>query len=374
MFAFLTALRKPAALALVATLSACVTIPGVNSGGASGPQVDRSQPVPVALLVPRSDGGAGAVAASLENAARLAAGSVQGAQIDLRVYDTAGTPSGANAAATRAVSEGAQIIVGPLFSQSISAITPVVSGQNINVLSFSNNVAVAGGNVFVLGQTFDNTATRLATFAKRQGRSSVAIVHSEDVSGIAGRDAIARAASSAGLPVATVQSYPLSQQGISSAGPRIAQAITASGASAVFLTANVDSDLPLIATTLPENGVSPAQTQYLGLTRWNALPQALELPGLQGGLFALPNQNASAAFESQYRAAYGAAPHPLAGLAFDAVQAIGSLVASGRNDALSASALTQNAGFKVHPARSVCAPMVRTSVHWPWHRCKTVRS
>ena len=346
MYAFLTDFRKLAAAALVATLAGCVTVPGLSGGGATGPQVDRSQPVPVALLIPRSDAGAAPVAASLEKAARLAAGSIDGAQIDLRVYDTAGTPAGANSAATRALGEGAQIIVGPLYSQSISAITPIVTGQNINVLSFSNNTAVAGGNVFVLGQTFDNIASRLTTFAKRQGRSSVAIVHSEDVSGVAGRDAIARAASAAGLPVATVQSYPLSQQGITTAGPRIAEAVRASGASSVFLTANVDSDLPLIATALPDNGVSPAQVQYLGLTRWSAVPQALQLPGLQGGLFALPDQNAAGAFQSRYQAAYGEMPHPLAGLAFDAVQAVGSLVASGRRDALSARALTQTSGFR----------------------------
>ena len=39
-------------------------------------------------------------------------------------------------------------------------------------------------------------------------------------------------------------------------------------------------------------------------------------------------------------------PHPLAGLAFDGVAAVGALVSQGRSDALTAAALTQSAGFQ----------------------------
>ena len=348
MFARLGSIRKQSRRAVVASLfllAACGPMQ-ILPGGARGPQIDPGQPVTVALLVPKSDSGAAPVARSIENAARLAVNALQGATIDLRVYDTAGTPSGAAQAATSALGDGAQIILGPLYSQSISAVTPVVADQNVNILSFSNNTAVAGGNVFILGQTFDDVAERLSRYARAEGRSSVAVVHANDVSGSAGRDAIVAAAGRSGLGVATVQGYPLSQQGITSAGPRIAEAIRASGADTVFMTANVDADLPLLATTLPENGVSPGQTRYMGLTRWNAVPQALSLPGLQGGLFTLPDRRATQTFESRYAAAYGSQPHPLAGLGFDAVQAVGSLVAEGRRDALSSQALTQRSGFR----------------------------
>ncbi|WP_375261205.1 penicillin-binding protein activator [Palleronia sp.] len=351
MFAFLSDLRKRAAVGLVLALTGlagCAGLPVAGPGaGGDGPRVDTSAPVPVALLLPRGgSGGDASVSASMENAARLAMASAPGAQIDLRVYDTGGSPAGASAAATTAVNEGAQIILGPLYSQSISAVTPVVSGQNINVLSFSNNTAVAGGNVFVLGQTFVDVAERLTSFARQQGRPSVAIVHAEGVAGEAGRDAILQAAQSAGMEVATVQSYPLSQQGITQAAPRIARAVNESGATAMFLTANVDADLPLLATALPENGISPAQVQYLGLTRWSAAPEALSLPGLQGGLFALPDNSALERFNAQYRAAYGSAPHPLAGVAYDGMRAVSTLLAEGRSDALSQRALTRRDGFE----------------------------
>lgn len=351
MLAPLGAMLKPVGrgalvCAAAVLLAACEPVAIGAGGGSSGPRVDTSQPVRVALLVPKgAGGGGGVVGRSLENAARLAVADVQGAQIDLEVYDTQGTAAGATAAANAAIATGAQIILGPLYTQSTSAMVPVVADRNINVLSFSNNTAVAGGNIFILGQTFDSVANRLVSYARREGRSSLAVVHAADTAGQAGRDAIVSAAQRGGMSVATVQSYPLSQDGITQAGPRIATAIEQTGADTVFLTANVDSDLPLVVTALPENGVNPAETRYLGLTRWNAAPQALSLPGLQGGLFTLPDRSVQAQFESRYQAAYGSAPHPLAGLGYDAVQAVGALLAQGRSDALSASALTQGSGF-----------------------------
>jgi ABC-type branched-subunit amino acid transport system substrate-binding protein len=60
----------------------------------------------------------------------------------------------------------------------------------------------------------------------------------------------------------------------------------------------------------------------------------------------VPDPAASARFSSQYQAAYGRAPHAIGGLAFDGIAAIGALVSRGGDTALSASALTQGAGFR----------------------------
>ena len=51
-------------------------------------------------------------------------------------------------------------------------------------------------------------------------------------------------------------------------------------------------------------------------------------------------------FESRYSAAYGDRPHPLAGLAYDGIAAIGALVAAGNANALTKQALTAPQGFQ----------------------------
>ena len=328
-------------------LAACNTV-ALDPNANTGQRINPSAPVQVALLVP---GGSGAgsdqfIATNLENAARLAIADLNGVEIDLRVYNTGSDPVQAAAVATAAVNDGAKILLGPLFAEAANAAGVAVAPRNVNVLAFSNNPVIAGGNVFLLGSTFQNTANRLVNYAARNGTSRIAIVHGEDIQGAAGRDAIVQAVRGSNAEVVNVSSYPLSQQGIFTSTRDIVSSIRGSGANGIFLTAGPTADLPIIATALPEAGLNPVDNQYIGLRTWSAVPQALALPGLQGGLFALPDRAMSANFEARYAGVYGEAPHPLAGLAYDGIAAIGALVASGNSDALTKEALTTNQGFQ----------------------------
>lgn len=351
MIAFFQASRKKLRLLMLPLfaifLAACdpIALGGIANTG--GPRIDASAPVPVALLVPR--GGSASdnlLAENLENAARLAMRDLDGVKIDLRVYDTAGQSGIAASAAAQAVSEGAKIIIGPVYGEAANAAGVAVASQGVNVLSFSNNPTIAGGNVFILGPTFENTANRLVGYAKRSGKDRIVVLHAQDVAGELGRNAIQRAISANGATLSGTVGYALSQESVIAAVPRVKAAVDSSGANALFLTTSSASALPLFAQLLPEAGLPVATTQYIGLTRWDIPPQTLALPGVQGGWFALPDRGASGAFSQRYSAAYGGAPHPLAGLAFDGIAAVGALVKSGKSNALTGAALTQGAGFR----------------------------
>jgi hypothetical protein len=335
---------KLLALALLGLVAACDTTTMVGGG----PTINPSKPVRVALLVPKGSGQGGdaILAQSLENAARLAIADLQNVQIDLRVYDTKGNAATAATAATQAADEGAQIILGPVYAEAANAAGLAVAGRQINVLSFSNNTSIAGGNVFVLGPTFLNTAQRLSTFAARQGKRNVVVIHSTNVAGQAGKAAIEQALAHAGLNEAGAVGHALSQQGVIASIPAIRDTVAATGADSIFLTATTAGALPLFSQLLPEAGVSPATVQYIGLTRWDIPTQTLALPGVQGGWFAMPDPVMSDQFRSRYATAYGGAPHPIGGLAYDGIAAIGALVGAGKSNALTSAALTQNAGFK----------------------------
>lgn len=323
-------------------LSACT--PGTTT--ASGPSIDTSAPVPVALLVPSGSGQGGDefLAKSLENAAKLAISDLSGVKIDLRVYSTGGQPGQAQAMAIKAADEGALIILGPVFAQEANAAGVAVSGRNINVLSFSNNPDIAGGNVFILGQTFESTAARLASYAARNGKSKLMVVHDNNTAGQLGLAAIRAGASSAGSSVVAVGSYEFSQNGVVAAIPGIAASAKSSGADAIFFTADTAGALPLVTQLLRENGVS-SDTRFMGLTRWDVPTASLGLPGLQGGWFAMPDPGLYQQYQARYQAAFGAAPHPISGLAYDGIAAIGALVKQGKANALTGAALTQGSGF-----------------------------
>ncbi|EBA16480.1 hypothetical protein RSK20926_22184 [Roseobacter sp. SK209-2-6] len=345
MFAVFKNARKAAFSALLGisalSLAACNPVALGN-----GPSINTSKPVKVALLVPKGSpqSGDSVLAQSLENSARLAIADLQGVQIDLTIYDTAGDPARAASVATEAVNGGAQIILGPVYAEAANAAGIAAAKRGVNVLSFSNTPSIAGGNVFILGSTFDNSARRLANFAKRQGKNSFVIASGTNAAGQAGEAAVRRAAAQAGVTVTGSIGYELSQQGVINAIPQIRDASAQSDV--LFLTATTAGALPLLTQLLPEAGVKPGDIQFVGLTRWDIPAQTLALPGVQGGWFTLPDPARATRFRDRYASVYGSSPHAIGGLAYDGIAAIGALVGAGNSNALTAAALTQGAGFQ----------------------------
>lgn len=346
----LATLRRKAAqlfaLTSLAFLAACdIPLPGV--GGSSGQQIDPNAPIQVALLVPGGTGEAeaSAIAVSLENSARMAVADLNGVQVNLRVYNTGRDAGQASQMAAAAITDGAQIILGPLDAASANAVGVTVAPANVNVLAFSNNPAIAGNNVFVLGNTFGNVSDRLVGYAASQGMSRFMIVHQDDLAGAVGRDAIATSIRAGGGTIVGTESYPFSQQGIFDRAPSIAAAANAGGAQGIFVTDNVAGGLPILATSLNDQGLNPATSPLVGITRWDAAPQIAALPGMQNGLFAMADAGREAAFRNRYEATYGQPPHPLASIAYDGIAAIGALAATGDRNALTTQSLTRSSGF-----------------------------
>lgn len=348
MFAMFANLRKAirpiAALVAAVALSACdpSALTNIGGGGGDGPRINTSKPIPVALLVPSSDQGAGPIATSLENAARLAMADLgQGVTIDLRVYDTAGQAPTAAAMARKAVDDGAKIILGPLRADAVNAAGLAIADTGVNVLGFSNNPTIAGGNVFILGPTFSNTADRMLDFARRNGKSNIVIVYSDDVEGQLGKLAIEQAATANNVRVVGAQPYELSIAGVNAAAQAAGRVVSSGAADSVFITTSANNAaMQILLSQMPIAGVAPDQVQYMGLTRWDIRPDLFSLAGAEGAWFALPDTQQIAGFSGRYKATYGTNPHPLAGLAYDGISAIASLAAEGRADALSRTALT----------------------------------
>jgi hypothetical protein len=344
--AILSRLVRPVRLAAIG-LAALALAACDAALGPGGPAVNTSRAVPVALLVPygSGDGNTEALARSLENAARLAIADLGGGAIELTVYPTAGRADAASASARQAVADGAKVILGPLFAEAANAAARAAAPAGVNVLSFSNNTDIAGGNLFVLGNTFDNTAERLLGYAAAQGRNRVMVVHDQNVQGEVGRRAVERAAAGAGAAYLGAGSFEFSQQGVVDAVGGIADMARSSGANAIVFTSDSAGALPLVTQLLRDNRIDATTHQFIGLTRWDIPAGTLALPGVQGGWFALPDPAMSSRFEARYAAAYGAPPHPLAGLAYDGIAAIGALLKTGRSDALTRTSLTQGSGF-----------------------------
>src|SRR6185295_1593327 len=131
---------------LLLLAAACSSIPGGDYFGfGSQPPPPPAQPsavgagqVKVALILPLSaPGNAGATALSMRNAAEMALAEFNNPDIQLLVKDDGGNPGGAQQAAQQALSEGAEIILGPLFAESVRAAGQTARQRGVPIIAFS---------------------------------------------------------------------------------------------------------------------------------------------------------------------------------------------------------------------------------------------
>ncbi len=340
----------------------CVALAGCEPAEMPQAKVETAGPVQVALLVPAESSYAenDLLSKQMENAARLAIDDMRGVRIDLRIYATAASPERAAQAATQAVNDGAKIILGPVYASSAKAAGAAISESGVNVLSLSNNTDIAGGNVFVIGNTFENTADRLVKYAVDNDLSRIMVVHSRGRSEVKGAAAITAAIERHDAELAGIASFAMNQNAVVEAAPAIAAIAEREGAQAIFLTSGNAGALPILTQLMVENGVDPETTRLIGLQRWDIPPSALELAPLQGGWFALPPPWLIRTYNTRYDSVYGRLPNPVSGLAYDGMAMIGASVASGGYGSLSVDALTDPTGFagvngvfRLHPDGSV---------------------
>jgi ABC-type branched-subunit amino acid transport system substrate-binding protein len=187
--------------------------------------------VKVAILVPLS-GESANIGKSMVDAASLALYDTYlnvpsdqiHAQITLMPKDVKNTPAETLAAATQAVEQGAKFVIGPLFSQSVGAIAPLLKEKNIGMLSFSNNKAVASSGVYTFGFLPEQQVERIAEYAYLNKLQRVAMLAPNDAYGEKVRDTLAELYLKNGGVVSSTELYAPSVTNIEAAVSRIAGA------------------------------------------------------------------------------------------------------------------------------------------------------
>lgn len=296
------------------------------------PVLDPNRPVTLALLVPRTAQAENAarLAEALSNAARLGISELRDPQLRLRVYDTSGRPEIAAAAARKAVAEGANIVLGPLFSASTEAAADVVVPEGLSVISFSTDSAIAGSGVYLSGYTPEAEARRILDYAGSSGRRFVGVFRPRNPYGDAAARGVRDAEAVGAVRIVASTAYERSFKGIEQASQPFAGSVRDAGADAVLLPSG-GKELQAVASFLNYHRVDPARVQYLGLGQWNSRASFQEA-SLRGGWFPAPDPTTMERFAARYAARYGAEPPVLASLGYTAVQVAGQLVAEARRN------------------------------------------
>jgi len=331
---------QPGDYSLSAPVGKVDSQPLPGTAAAAGPDVIGTGSVKVALIVPLTQSsGPSIVGTSLRNAAELALSEAGSSDITLLVKDDHSTPDGARAAAQAAVSEGAELILGPLFAPSVREVAQVARGAGKPVIAFSTDASAAGPNVYLLSFLVESQVDRIVDLAAAKGKKSIAALIPQNDYGRVAEAEFQQEAARKGMRVMLVEHY---QSG--NPGPSV-QKIAALGGQidALFIPEQADA-MPAVSSALVSAGIDGKKVQILGTGIWNDA-RVLNLPAVQGAWFAAPENGGFNSFAQRYRAKFGSDPTRVASLSYDAAQLAAALVRTQGSQRFSESVLTNRSGF-----------------------------
>jgi ABC-type branched-subunit amino acid transport system substrate-binding protein len=295
--------------------------------------------VKVAVILPLSAAGnAGLAAQSMRNAAEMALAEFQNPNIQLLIKDDNGSPQGAQAGAQQAVDEGAEIILGPLFAQSVPAVAQVARTRGISVIAFSTDSSIAGRGVYLLSFLPESDVNRIIEYSASIGKRSVAVLVPDNAYGNVVEAAVKAAVPRRGGRIVAFEKY-----GTDRATPARSVAQQLGSADALFIADDGDA-VVAVADAMTAAGANLRNIQLLGTGLWDS-PRVYASPNLQGGLYAAPDPAGFRAFSGRYRTKYGAEPIRTATLAYDAVALVAALARTQGTTRFSSDVLTNPSGF-----------------------------
>ncbi|MGD9665232.1 MAG: penicillin-binding protein activator, partial [Novosphingobium sp.] len=305
--------RRIFAVALTSLLAACQVIPK-STDTAPSPPVVPDEGIPddgghrVALLVPMTGQNAGA-GTSIANATTMAVLDTNTSKLRITTYDTG---SGAANAAARAVSDGNRLILGPLLSDNISAVSKVAAGKSVPLISYSNDAQKAARDVFVMGQIPGQSISRTVGYAIGKGHTRFAALLPSGDYGDRARAALAIAARDGGASVVAEEGYDRSAKGIIAAARRL---IAKGGFDAVLI-----ADGPRLSELAASQFADSAnRPRILGTELWSGESSVAAAASLRGAWFSAVSDGRFAQFVKSYKARFGKQPYRIATLGYDSV-------------------------------------------------------
>jgi len=308
--------------------------------------------IKVALLVPLS-GESAAIGKSMVDAATLAIYDTYlnapsdeiKTQIILLPKDVGVTLKDNVLAAKQAIDQGAQFVIGPLFSQSVKAIAPVLKEKNVGMITFSNNKAVAAENVYTFGFLPEQQVERMAEYAYLAKMQRVALLAPNDAYGEKVRDTLGEIYLRKGGLVAPSELYAPSANNIEAAVLRIAGAYNNTPEDrrfqAIFV-ADSGNQMKTIVKYLVKSHIDLTKIKLIGtgLTSDDDLSQ---VPELQGAWFPNSPLTPYSVFVKRFNNTYGYKPVRLASLSYDAASIVAKIAMKG--EGVNVGALTDKKGF-----------------------------
>jgi len=299
-------IKKLLVLASVVLLAACSTVPRSKAPVAVEPSDGMHR---VALLLPVTGPDAD-VGQSIANATALALADTKVTNIRMVTYDTG---LGVAAATQRAIADGNKLILGPLRGDNVIEVAQIARPAGVPIISFSNDVGVAGPNVFLLGHLPNQAIERVVLYAKSKGMNRFAGVVASNVYGQRAQSNLTTAVRAAGGILVGIQET----NGTAASAEAAARRLSQMGAIDAILVADSGRAAITIVPALRRGGLRTAKV--LGTDLWNIEGTLAGSPPIYGAWFASVSDTLYTQYAAKYRARFGKAPLRLSSLGYDSV-------------------------------------------------------
>ena len=281
----------------------------------------------IGLMVPLS-GPFSHLGDTISGGSELAFFKMKNPEVELFYFDTAGGEKVIEAA-NSAIDSDVDVIIGPLFSDSVAAIKPLLKSSEIPILSFSNNIDVAEPGVWVLGYLPEQQIAQLVDFAVARGKQNFGVLSSSSQLGKKITGATIKKLTEYGLSPRTVLTLNdienMDQNELLNQIKIFAQYIDTDKdpltlPPPAFDTVVIAGDTNFIlqvAPLLSYYDLGPDRALFIGIDKWNR-PKMLTEPSLQNALLTLPKRPADEKFDKVWKSEFTIDSNDLSKISFDA--------------------------------------------------------
>ncbi|OFW82811.1 MAG: hypothetical protein A2018_00185 [Alphaproteobacteria bacterium GWF2_58_20] len=353
--------RSPEPSSPVIRFSAAETKPSLFAPVPSSGDTARMPVVPMATKASTFDGAPPAVRAALlvpegvlgdamRQAATLAVFDVQKTGFELRPYATGAGADGVSVAVHTALSEGASILLGPVFASDAVVAKPLAQAAGVPMVTFSTDWTLAGEGAYVFGFLPFTQVIRVLDHAGIQGIKRLAILAPAGTYGDAVVETARWQAAKLGMSISGIGRYDATPGTLEAAVSSIsdfpersdnlaairqqlqmrqdaeamgylAQLANARGFGPMpcdaVLVAQGGERLPEVLAAMTRVGLAAPQVHLMGTGLWDD-PGLWSLPALSGAWFSAPAPGLRQEFMARYQQVFGDVPPRLATLAYDA--------------------------------------------------------
>lgn len=305
----------------------------------------------IGMMLPFS-GPYAALGADIASGVELALFQLKLPDLSLIYLDT-GAGEKAQDAAQIAKAADLDIIIGPLFSKSIDALSPTLAELAIPALTLTNNQDMARPNSWMFGYIPEQQIDLLIAQAIEAGDKNFAILASQDTFAQRLTQHSLQRLEEFGITPAEVMILAPELQADETELRRAiqrfaryqpaAESIPPSAYDSLILV-GLPSFLLRVAPVLDYYDMGPDRVRYLGTDLWNR-PELLSEPSLQDGYVAVAEQPDDTAFRDVWQENFEQDPSVFGKLGFDVLAVIGALHSQVSDSADWSKILTREQGY-----------------------------